>query len=115
MKPKKPKGNEPSLRSKLFRALESDFEAHGVSTIERLRQEHPDRYLDIASRLATVVEQSGGSFDDCNTQEEIARKLLQAVGCENPDEASIQRAVAAHEKMIAGLQAIRAEAEGGIQ
>jgi hypothetical protein len=115
MKPKKPKANEPSLRSKLFRALESDFEAHGVSTIEKLRESDPKAYVEVAARVATVVEQTGGSFDDCNTQEEIARKLLQAVGCENPDEVSIQRAVAAHEKMIAGLQAIRAEAEGGIQ
>jgi hypothetical protein len=41
MKPKKPKATEPSLRSKLFRALESDFEAHGVETIEKLRESDP--------------------------------------------------------------------------
>jgi len=116
MKSRKPKAPEqPSLRSKLFKALESDFEAHGVSTIERLREEHPDRYLDIASRLATVVEQSTGAFDDCQSREDIAIRLLAAVGVTDPDEVSIQRAVEAHERMLAGLQAIKNDAEGGLK
>jgi hypothetical protein len=114
MKPKKPKASEPSLRSKLFRALESDFESHGVETIKKLRETHPDKYVDIAARLVAVIEQSSSGYDDCQSREDIARKLLQSVGLADPDDAAIQRAVEAHERLIAGLQAIRAEAEGGM-
>jgi hypothetical protein len=114
MKPKKPKASEPSLRSKLFRALESDFEAHGVETIEKLRESDPKAYVEVAARVATVVEQSVGSYDDCQSVQDIARKLLALVGVTDPDEASIERAVEAHSRMIDGLKQIRADVERGL-
>src|SRR5262249_18905643 len=68
MKARKPKTNEPSPRDKLaagfLKAFESDFEAHGVDVIERLREKHPDRYADLAARLiATTEPKSDGPRD----------------------------------------------------
>ena len=68
MKPKKPKTNEPSLRTKLFKPLESDFEVHGIETIKKLRETHPDRYIDITSRLIATIEQPPSGFKECNSR-----------------------------------------------
>lgn len=83
-KPKPPKPNEPSLRDKLsenfLRAFESDFENHGVEAIEQLRQKSPEKYSEIAARLIAVIEPKSNGFEQCNTHEEIGRKLLENAG-----------------------------------
>jgi hypothetical protein len=53
---RKLKPEEPSLRAKLstafLEAFERDFAANGVAVIEALRNKSPDKYAEIAARLA---------------------------------------------------------------
>jgi len=56
----KRKTSEPSAReklaAKLAEALQADFEQHGVSTIERLREKYPERYVDAVTKLTVPTE-----------------------------------------------------------
>jgi|SRR5262249_7307639 hypothetical protein len=117
MKPKKPKTNEPSLRSRLFKALESDFEIHGIETIKKLRETHPDRYIGITSRLIATIEQPSSGFKECNTLQEIALKLLESVGVNANDatDEMIKEAMEANNAFIARLEAIRDAGQGPMQ
>jgi hypothetical protein len=119
MKPKKPKGNEPSLRDKLsqnfLKAFESDFEANGVEAIEKLRMENPAKYAEIASRLIAATEPKAEGFKACENMHEIGFKLLQQAGISEFDitEAMIQDAIAANDAFIARLQEIADQAPQG--
>jgi len=121
MKPKKLKGNEPSLRDKLsqsfMKAFESDFETHGVEVIEQLRQKSPEKYAEIAAKLIAAIEPKADGFDDCNDMESIGRKRLRQVGVPEYDATAemVQEALAAQDIFIAKLQAIRDEAQGPMQ
>jgi hypothetical protein len=119
MKPKKPKGNEPSLRDKLsqnfLKAFESDFEANGVEAIEKLRMENPAKSAEIASRLIAATEPKAEGFKACENMHEIGFKLLQQAGISEFDitEAMIQDAIAANDAFIARLQEIADQAPQG--
>ena len=117
MKPKKPKPSEPSLRTKLFKALEADFEVHGIETIKKFRETHPDRYIYIASRLIATIEQPSSGFAACNSLQEIALKLLESVGVNEHDatEDMIKEAMEANDAFIARLEAIRDAGQGRMQ
>jgi hypothetical protein len=117
MKPKKPKTNEPSLRTKLFKALESDFEMHGIETIKKLRETHPDRYIDITSRLIATIEPPVSGFAECNSLQEIGLKLLESVGVNANDATDdmVKQAMEANDAFIAKLEAIRDAGQGRIQ
>lgn len=115
MKSRKPKASEPSLRDKLsaafMKAMQSDFETHGAEVIERLREVDPAKYTAIAAQLISTIEPKDG-YEDCQSHEEIGRRLLQSIGFSEPDDASIQAAVELNKAFVDGLQRIRAEAEG---
>jgi len=110
MKSRKPKAGEPSLRDKLstafVTALEADFDANGVTAIQELRTKSPEKYCEIAARLIAATEPRGDVGYDCQTQQDIGRKLLQSVGFADPDEASIEDAVRANDDFIERLKSI---------
>jgi len=118
----KQKANEPSVRDKLsasfLKAFQNDFETYGVEAIEKLREESPSKYAEIASRLIAASEpKPEDGFESCRSLPEIAVKLLKSVGCDEflvTDE-MIEDALAANDAFIARLQEIRAAAEGAMQ
>ena len=110
---KKQKRAEPSLRDKLsenfMRAFEADFADNGVDAIKALREKSPEKYSEIAARLIAAIESKPDGFNQCNTMEEIGRKLLQSVGGHDVTltDDMIAQAVAANDAFIAKLEAIR--------
>jgi len=119
MRTKKLKPNEPSARDKLsasfLKAFQKDFETYGVETIEKLREESPSKYAEIASRLIAATEAKPDGFESCRDMHELGIKLLKSIGFIDPDEDSIQAALKENDVFIARLQAIWAKAEGAIQ
>jgi len=111
MKTRKPKGAEPSLRAKLsaafLEAFQSDFEAHGVEVIQKLRERSPEKYAELAGKLIMTTEPPGDGF---NEMEEIGRKLLQSVGANELalTDDMIEQAIAANDTFIARLGQIAA-------
>jgi hypothetical protein len=111
---------EPSLRAKLSAAVdeafEADFAIHGPETIAKMRESHPDKYIEAAVRRVATTEPKSDAidFNDAKSMRDIGLKLLQSVGFNEPDEDSIQAALAANDVFIAKLEAIRdcAQAEG---
>jgi hypothetical protein len=123
MKPRKPKPEEPSLLDQLSKPLRdfvADFETHGADTIKHVRERSPEKYIELSTKLIGLIAalktapDDGPSFDKCNSMKEIGERLLQSIGFASPDDVSIQEALTENEKFIAGLQAIRARAEGEI-
>src|SRR5262245_66506815 len=82
----KQKTNEPSVRDKLsakfLEAFEQDFRLYGVDAIEKLREESPAKYAEIASRLIAAIEPKPDGFEQCKSLPEIAVKLIKSVGCD---------------------------------
>jgi hypothetical protein len=115
MRSAKPKPSEPSLRDKLsesfLRAFESDFAANGVDVIQQLRQKSPEKYSEIAAKLIAAVEQPPGpnDYSDCQSMDDIGRKLLRSVGAQEDaiTQKMITAAVKANDVFIARLEAIR--------
>jgi hypothetical protein len=113
--PRKP--SQASARAELsadfLRSFQADFKVHGKEAIERMRQEAPAKYAEIASRLiaASGDPPAENSLATANSMEDIARRLLKSVGFNEPDEAAIQAAIQANETFVARLQAI-AQASG---
>src|SRR5262249_17213616 len=111
MRKPKNKPNEPSLRDKLstayLAALEADFEANGVNAIQELRTKSPEKYCEIAARLIAATEpKTNDDYNQCESQFDIGRKLLQSIGFADPDDSSVEEAVKAHDTFIEQLKAI---------
>jgi hypothetical protein len=115
---KKPKSGEPSLREKLSKkfleALQEDFELYGKTVLEKMRQTHPERYVEVAARMIMTAEPATTpSVDSADTSMRgIGARLLQSVGCAEPTDEEIELAIEANDAFIARLEAIRAKAEG---
>jgi hypothetical protein len=92
-----------------MRAFEADFADNGVDAIKALREKSPEKYSEIAARLIAAIESKPDGFNQCNTMEEIGRKLLQSVGGHDVTltDDMIAQAVAANDAFIAKLEAIR--------
>jgi len=121
MKLKKPKASEPSTRDKLsaafLKAFQSDFDSFGIKAIEKLREENPAKYAEIASRLIAMVEPPLEGFEGCRTPRDLGIALLKSVGANDFEltEEAIEEAIKCNDNFIDALQAIRAAAEGAIQ
>jgi len=121
MKPKKPKASEPSVRDKLsasfLKAFQSDFENFGIEAIEKLREENPAKYAEIASRLIAMVEPPVEGFEGCRSPRDLGIALLKSVNINEFEmtEDMIAQALKCNDDFIDRLQAIRAAAEGAIQ
>jgi hypothetical protein len=120
MKPRKSKSAEPSTLDKLsqnfLEAYEADFEINGISTIQQLREKHPDRYVELAARLIATTKPKSEGWDSTKSVQDIARKLLREVGCADDwmSDGVIEEVIEANDIFIAKLEAIRAKAEGDI-
>jgi len=121
MKAKKSKPTEPSVRDKLsasfLKAFQNDFEINGIEAIEKLREENPAKYAEIASRLIAAAEPHPEGFEGCRTKRDIGIALLKSVGANDFEitEEAIEEAIKCNDDFIDALQAIRAAAEGAIQ
>jgi DUF438 domain-containing protein len=104
---KKP-GEQPNLIDKLgdafVKAFEADFQTHGVSVIEQLREKFPERYAELAVKIIAAAEQPAvpGDYSRCKSVEDIGRLLLQQVNVpeEVMDEEMVARAIEANEAFI---------------
>lgn len=119
MKARKPKANEPSLREllsrKVLEVLVADADVNLTSVIEKLREKNPEKYVEAAVRAMAAAEPKANDYESCQSHEEMARKLLLSVGC---DEFSItpemiDEAVVLKNEFTEGLQAIRDRAQQG--
>jgi hypothetical protein len=100
-----------------------------------LSRERIGRRLDMASRMAEEQKNAAGivqselgiakvfgleqaqegkglGFSRAKSMKEIGEKLLQGVGLQQPDDASVQEAIEANNAFVAKLEAIRDRAEG---
>jgi hypothetical protein len=123
MKAKKPEP-KASLLDELgapLRDFVADFKVHGKDALEQVRTRDPGKYLELAAKLAGLVatlKTADGArvdFNSAQSNEDLGRKLLQAVGFPDPDDAAIQAAIEANNILIARLQSIKAAAEGAMQ
>ena len=77
---------QPNLRDKLSQAFlsafDADFHEHGVDVIQQLRTKDPVRYAELAGRLITAAQDPSdpNDYSNCQSEEEIVRKLLLQIG-----------------------------------
>jgi hypothetical protein len=110
------KGNssEPSLRDRLtsafVEALEKDWTEHGPSVIAAVREQAPAKYAELIVRLVPIEPNlvAPGDFSQCDSEEDIAKRLLAQVGIEGDAVAPhmVQAAIAANTTFINELQRI---------
>jgi hypothetical protein len=81
------KSDEPSLRDRLtsafVEALEREWTEHGPAAIAQVREQQPSKYAELIVRLVPVeplIIGGEGDFSGCQTEEDIACKLLTDVG-----------------------------------
>jgi hypothetical protein len=119
MKPRKPKP-EPSLIQQLsapLRDFVNDFKTHGADVLQKVREDNPEKYLELSTKLLPLVaalNPGADDFADCNDMRSIGVKLLKSIGC---DESSltddmIKEALEANDIFVDRLQAIRDAAQG---
>jgi hypothetical protein len=77
----RPKGSRHKLGEDFLAALQQDFEAHGVSVIEKVREERPHEYLKvIASILPKELYVRADSIEELSDDElEAGIKILRAM------------------------------------
>lgn len=64
----RPKGARSKLSEAFLRVLADDFEAHGIETIERLRQDSPAQYAGVIGKLMPrLMELSGPDGEELPT------------------------------------------------
>jgi hypothetical protein len=75
------------LTADLLAAVQADFAAHGRDVIEKMRQENPVKYAELASKLiaAEADPANPNSFKDCNSMKEIGLRLLRSVGMQEAE------------------------------
>ena len=77
---------QPNLRDKLSQAFlsafDADFQEHGVNVIQQLRTKDPVKYAELAGRLITAAQDPANpnDYSNCQSEEEIVRRLLLQVG-----------------------------------
>jgi len=121
-KPGKRYGESPSTRNRLsgafIEALAEQWREHGDEILDGLRKENPSKLAEIIAKLVAISEpplDDTFDFKNATSMQDIGKKLLMSVGFEEPDEASIQRAIEANDRFVEQLEAIRDAAEGKIQ
>jgi len=123
MKPPRKTKPEPSLLEQLsapLRDFVNDFKTHGADVLQKVREDNPEKYLELSTKLLPLVAALNpgmDDFSDCNDMRSIGIKLLKSVGCDEFEmtEAMIQEALQHNNQFIERLQAIRARAEVAIQ
>src|SRR5262245_51520359 len=83
-RPQKP--DEPSLLDQLggpLRDFVEDFKLHGKSVLEKVREKSPEKYLELSTKLASLVaalKPKPNELEEAQTLEDIGRSLLKSVG-----------------------------------
>jgi hypothetical protein len=105
-------GAEPSLRDRLsanlLAALEEDFRIHGVAVIEKMREAHPERYIETAAKLIMSAEPPQDGWDSVQSIHEMGARLLESVGVPRDaiTETMVEAAIAAQDNFTAALAEI---------
>jgi hypothetical protein len=95
------------LSQDLLQNFAADFATNGVEVIQKLREESPARYAELAGKLIMNAEEpSNESFAGAKSMDEIGAKLLKTVGLEEPTKRQIAAAIKANDQFIARLERI---------
>jgi hypothetical protein len=99
------------LSSAFVEALEKDWAEHGSEVIQQIRLDNPVKYGELIARLVPMDANylSANDFSQCQSMEDIGRKLLQSVGVDELDAmtpAMIEAAIKANDEFIARLEQI---------
>jgi len=113
----------PTLRQQLSEPLRdfvADFKAHGKTVLEQVRQNNPEKYLELSTKLLPLVaalNPGADDFADCRTPRDLGIALLKSVRVDEYEitEDMIAEALKCNDNFINALQAIRAAAEGQMQ
>jgi hypothetical protein len=112
---KKPRREKKlSLREQLAALFDAtvleDFKAHSAEVIQSLRKENIGKYAEIVVKLIAASEPKAPGIEDCQTQAEMGRRLLPALGVseEGLTEDMIAAAVEANETYMNTLTRIAA-------
>jgi hypothetical protein len=84
MRKSKKYADEPSIRDRLgadfVRALEADFQVHGINVIEQLREKSPEKYIEAVARLTPPEPIPVSPYAETKSVRDVGRVLLQQVG-----------------------------------
>jgi len=100
------------LSADFINGLAEQYDLHGDEILDAVRKESPVKLAEIIARLVPQQPVPTGLFDDADSHQEIGRRMLRAVGMDDPSDEQITEAVAAHEELVAKLEAIRDRAQG---
>lgn len=77
--PGRPKGSRQKLSDSFLKALADDFEHHGVATVERIREEKPEAYVNAIGKLMPkLMELTGKDGDPIETINRIENVIVDA-------------------------------------
>ena len=94
-------------------ALAADWKENGTAVITRVRQDAPDKYCELVAKtvpkeMPISSDRASGDFSDCQSQADIAIRLLKDVGvpdgCATPS--MIEAAVEAQLLFVETLEKI---------
>ena len=109
MRKSKPKSTPlDRLSANFLAALDQDFQAHGIEAIQKLREESPAKYSEVASRLILSSEPTEESdIGKAKTREELACMLLKSAGLEGkPSKRQLAAAAKANDQFTKRLERI---------
>ena len=67
--PGRPKGSRSKLSEAFLKALSDDFTEHGLATVEKVREDKPDVYLNVIGKLMPkLMEMSGPDGEPIQAQ-----------------------------------------------
>jgi hypothetical protein len=101
------------LSTDFVQALAADWKENGTTVIARVRQEAPEKYCELVAKIVPKEmlinsDRASDDFSDCQSQADIAIKLLKDIGV--PDGAAtpsmIEAAVEAQLLFVGRLEAI---------
>jgi hypothetical protein len=97
------------LSASFLESLAKDFEKHRDEVIEALRKESPRAYAELVGRLIQTTDAPDSKgFKDCNSQRDIALRLLVSMGMQESEitEQMIDEAAIANSNFVNRLEEI---------
>jgi len=99
------------LSNDFVKALADDWKQHGIKTIERVREQTPERYIETISKIVPremlLASDRPAQTNEVKDSKEIADRLLADVGLDLPSDNARERAIRAYDEFILALEAIR--------
>jgi len=107
-KAESPRSPRDRLSQDFLRDLAAGWAANGQAAGKAMREKSPERYVETAGKAIATAEEPSDELDLSNAKDmqEIGRKLLKAVGCENPSARQIKAAVKANDAFVDKLEKI---------